>query len=181
LRPDISNSDLASDLTGGSETGEQLMTHIEQLMAVESVRVVKARYFRALDTKDWKLLRTTLCPDVVCDYRNGGTDPSTGINHVPGPTEDLLRGADIVVQSLEQALSPMVTVHIGYSPDIEIADDTHASGIWGMNDLLRLPGEGRPRKLYGYGFYHDTFERLSTGWAIKTLKLSRLSVEVVVS
>jgi SnoaL-like domain len=156
-----------------------MITNIERLMAVESVRVVKARYFRALDTKDWDLLRSIFCPDVACDYRNAATDPSTGINHVAGPTEDILRGADMVIESLKQALSPMVTVHIGYSADIQIDDDTHASGIWGMNDILRLPGEGRLKKLFGYGFYHDTFERLSTGWGIKTLKLSRLSVDIV--
>jgi hypothetical protein len=154
---------------------------IERLIAVESVRIVKARYFRAMDTKDWDLLRSLFSPDVACDYRNAGTDPSTGINHVPGPTEHILRGADMVVESLKQALSPMVTVHIGHSADIQIDDDAHASGTWGMNDILRLPGEGRPKKLVGYGYYHDTFERLATGWVIKTLRLSRLSVDIVQS
>jgi hypothetical protein len=155
------------------------MTEVERLTIIEKIRTVKARYFRALDTKDWEMLGSVLSPDVACDYRNGAVDPSTGINHVPGPTETVLHGAEEVVASLRQALSPLVTVHMGYSADIEVTDDGRATGIWGMSDILRFPDEPPIRKLFGYGFYHDTFERQSTGWVIKALKLVRLSVDVV--
>lgn len=155
------------------------MTEVERLAIIENIRTVKARYFRALDTKDWVMLGSVLCPDVACDYRSGAVDPSTGINHVPGPTETVLHGAEEVVASLRQALSPLVTVHMGHSADIEITDEGLATGIWGMSDMLRLSDERPIRKLFGYGFYHDTFERRPPGWLIKTLKLVRLSVDIV--
>ena len=155
------------------------MTELERLTIIDQIRTVKARYFRALDTKNWAMLGSVLCPDVVCDYRNGAVDPSTGVNHVPGPTEAVLHGAEEVVASLQQALSPLVTVHMGHSADIEVTDERHATGIWGMSDILRLSDERPIRKLFGHGFYHDLFERQSTGWMIKTLKLVRLSVDVV--
>ena len=63
-------------------------------------------------------------------------------------------------------------------PEIEITSPTTAKGIWAMEDVLRWP-EGAPMKtLQGYGHYHETYERVDGRWLIKSLRLSRLRVDV---
>ena len=46
------------------------MTELERLTALEEIRKLKARYFRALDTKDWAGLQALFLPDAVLDVRD---------------------------------------------------------------------------------------------------------------
>ena len=45
------------------------MTEAVNLAAIEEIRSLKARYLRALDTKDWPLLRSLLTNDMIGDFR----------------------------------------------------------------------------------------------------------------
>jgi hypothetical protein len=38
------------------------MDRLEELVAIEDIKRLKAKYFRTLDTKDWSGLRQRLCP-----------------------------------------------------------------------------------------------------------------------
>ena len=40
-----------------------------QLLAMEEIKQLKARYFRFVDTKDWEALSTIFCEDAVFDAR----------------------------------------------------------------------------------------------------------------
>jgi hypothetical protein len=43
-----------------------------------------------------------------------------------------------------------------------------------MEDMLWWPPGGPMTHMHGYGHYHETYERTSDGWRIKTLRLTRL-------
>jgi hypothetical protein len=74
-------------------------------------------------------------------------------------------------------VGPVVTVHHGHMPEIEVTSPTTARGVWAMEDKLRWP-EGSPvRAMHGYGHYHETYERTQEGWRIKTITLTRLRVD----
>lgn len=47
------------------------MTDIETLLAIEAIKQLKARYFRALDTNDWGLFASTLTNECIGDYSDG--------------------------------------------------------------------------------------------------------------
>jgi hypothetical protein len=127
---------------------------------VEAIRGLKARYFRTIDTKDWAGFRQVLTDDVVIDTTDSGGDLQTG--------------ADDFVTFLIEAIGPAVTVHHGYTPEIELTSDTTATGIWAMDDLLQWP-DGT--ELHGYGHYHEVYEKVDGAWRIKSTKLTRLRMD----
>jgi hypothetical protein len=130
--------------------------------AVAAIKQVKARYFRAVDTKDWELLKAQLTDDVVVDTTGSG-----------GP---VLVGSDAFIAFLQLTLSPATTVHHGHSPEIEVTSPTTATGVWAMQDLLIFPGD--PRVL-GFGHYHETYESEDGRWRIADLKLTRVHMDPI--
>ncbi|MEU5154637.1 nuclear transport factor 2 family protein [Glycomyces sp. NPDC021274] len=130
--------------------------------AVAEIKQVKARYFRAVDTKDWELLEAQLTDDVVVDTTGSG-----------GP---VLVGSDAFIAFLQLTLSPATTVHHGHSPEIEVTSPTTATGVWAMQDLLVYPGESR---VLGFGHYHETYESEGGPWRIASLKLTRVHMDPI--
>lgn len=86
---------------------------------------------------------------------------------------------DASIEGLKQAIEGVVSAHQGYSPEIEILGDTQARGVWAMHDELRLPAGAQLSQLYGFGHYHETYEKIGGRWRIKTLRLPRLRLDVV--
>jgi uncharacterized protein (TIGR02246 family) len=131
---------------------------------LESIRQLKARYFRTMDTKDWAGMRLVFADDVVIDTTgSGGT---------------VVSGANEFMSYLERTLDGVITVHHGHMPEIEVTSPTTATGIWALHDTLWWP-DGR--LVRGYGHYHETYEKSGGRWLIKTQKLTRLHVEVTKS
>ena len=127
---------------------------------IEAIKQLKARYFRTLDTKDWDGFLAVFTPDVVMD-----TSASGG---------GVIEGTDAFLAFLQEALADAVTVHQGHMPEIELTSDTTASGTWALHDIIIWPSGMR---LDGYGHYHETYEKGSDGWRIKTSTLTRLHAD----
>jgi hypothetical protein len=149
---------------------ELRMTDTETLMAILEIQALKARYFRAMDTKDWAGLEAVFAPDLEADFRQaaGQVDESM-----------LIHGAAAYVASLAPILQDVSTVHHGHMPEIQVHSPTMASGVWAMEDKLWV-SEGSPlpfRFMHGYGHYHETYVRLADGWRIKTIRLTRLRID----
>ena len=153
------------------------MDDLERLVAIEDIKQLKARYFRAVDQKDRALLRSVFTDDAVVDYRGAATDPSTGVNAIPVSSEKPIHGADAIAETVMLAVKNVVSVHHGVMPEIEITGKTTASGIWPMVDRLRFDSGGPVAELVGYGYYYETYEKIHGTWKIKTLKLPRLRVD----
>jgi hypothetical protein len=145
------------------------MTNIERLLAIEEIKALKARYFRTMDCKDWAGLEAVFAPDLLADFRES----------VPERNEALLTvGAAKYVAGLAPILQHATTVHHGHTPEIEITSDTAATGIWAMEDKLWMPTGAPFRTLRGFGHYHETYVRIGEQWRIKTIRLTRLRVEI---
>jgi hypothetical protein len=136
---------------------------VERLEAIEDIKMLKARYFRCMDTKDWDGFAEVFTADAVMDMTSEGAGVTVG-NH------------DIAA-FVQGAIGDVTTVHHGHTPEIEIASPTTATGIWAMEDKLRWPDGAPMGSMHGYGHYHETYERVSGQWRIKTLRLSRLRVD----
>ena len=133
---------------------------MEELMEIERIKRLKARYFRTMDTKDWKGMRQVFTDDVVMDTTASGGN--------------LIEGADAFLDFLEPTLRDAVTVHHGHMPEIELTSDTAARGVWALQDTILWPDGTR---MVGYGHYHETYEKIGGEWKIKSSTLTRLHTD----
>lgn len=139
------------------------MTEIERLIALEEIKSLKAKYFRAVDTKDWESYRSVFSEDLHFDLSDD----------LPGLVEI---GADKLIEFSKKSLTGCVSVHHGHCPEIEISSETEASGIWAMEDMLQWgPDSIYPNQtIHGYGHYFETYRKIDGAWKIVKVKLSRL-------
>jgi hypothetical protein len=142
-----------------------------KLEAIEEIRALKARYCRAMDTKDWAALQAVFAPDALFDMRSGAGEAASA--------RDVYRGAETIVAFMRASVEPLVTAHHVFAPEIDILSEGRASAVWAMQDLLIAPADTPLpfRRLYGAGHYHETYVRLQGRWVIQSLRLSRLHVE----
>lgn len=175
---------LGAAAAGGAEAqvarGGKTMTLTERLAAVEDIRNLKARYCRAVDTKDAELLRSVFAPDVVADYGEPWKDPVRGNppQMGPGGRGAPMQGADAVVAGIGKGVADMTTVHHCAVGEIEVESADAARAVWPMVDRLRFDRGGPIKEVTGYGFYRETYVKLDGRWRIKTLELVRLRVDV---
>ena len=152
------------------------MTETERLAAIEAIKQIKARYWRGVDLCDGELVRSVLAEDCELDCHGCCVDPQTGVDHLPAMNVTL-RGRD---QWLSDGMARLgiVSVHQGHQADIEITGPDTAKAIWAFTDRMFFPAGGEISRLTGYGFYHETYIRVGEAWQIKTLRFTRIRVEV---
>lgn len=138
-----------------------MMSDMEQLLAIEDIKHLKALRILALDNKDWETYASLHAPDHVSD--NDGETPK------PDFKENVTRLANL--------LAEVVTVHHVHSPVITFTSPTIASGAWAMEDNLYWQQDGDNHWLKGYGFYYETYEKRDGNWLFTSRKLKRLRVE----
>lgn len=143
--------------------------------ACEEIRLVKSRYFRGVDTADSGLVRGILAEDCVLDYMGCCTDPRTGRDFFPAMNIVMRGGAGWSSEGL--ASMGIVSVHHSHNGEITISSDTTASAIWSMTDRLFMPPGREYAVMTGYGYYHETYEKIAGSWRLKTLRIQRLRVE----
>jgi hypothetical protein len=131
---------------------------------LESIRQLKARYFRFMDTKDWEGLSRVFTEDVRIDMVNEGGAITTGL--------------DDYLPFLVGQIGTATTVHHGHMPEITLVAPDEATGIWAMEDELWWP-EGSPVSyVHGYGHYHETYVKNEGEWRIREMTLTRLHRDI---
>ena len=164
-----------------------MMTDIEWLLAREEIKELKARYFRTLDTKDWAGYEAVFTPDGIIDSTEAYTPKDLKGRPIvfdgvtpPEPDPDWhSRGNPAAFAvDLAKTLEGVITTHHGHMCEIEFTSPTTAKGIWAMEDMLKWPKGSFIREMHGYGHYIETYEKTAQGWRIKSLKLTRLRVDV---
>jgi hypothetical protein len=146
------------------------VTPLDRLVAIEAIKQLKARYYRFLDSRDWDAFQTVFTDDAVMDMR----DP----NRILADEDGLYRTPRVIRAFAEKAIGAGLTIDHAILPEIDILSETTASGIWAQEDRVRWP-EGHPnRTLHGFGWEHETYERVDGDWKIKSTRLVRLHVEI---
>jgi len=137
------------------------MTDIERLIAIEDIKMLKARRDRAADTKDWETYLALHAPDHRS--HNDGFDP--------------WNSAQEMIDNVSRLMGDhMTTVHHSHSPEITFESSTRARGIWGMEDMLFWKQGDEDHWLHGFGFYHETYARRDGRWLFTSRQLKRLLV-----
>jgi hypothetical protein len=163
---------------------------VAELVAIEEIRQLKARYFRLMDTKEWEQWGDVFTADARLQY---------------GPADtDVVTGRDAIVAHVSAVLATATTVHQGAMPEIEIIDATRAHGIWAMFDYTESPhgytdrldpgqaespvatdlttgpatGSATGRAKKGWGHYVEDYAKDADGrWRIRSCQLTRLRVD----
>jgi uncharacterized protein (TIGR02246 family) len=141
------------------ETSAAMTDPIQQLLDIEAIKQLKARYFRCMDTKDWSGFSDVFTEDATL------------------AAEGRVReGRDNIVGFISALLQDVVTVHHGHMPEITVTGPDTAAGVWAMFDYLEFPGEPT-RGFRGYGHYIEQYVRQDGAWRIRHLELTRIRVD----
>lgn len=147
------------------------MEPLEQLLAFEEIRRLKARYFRALDLKEWDRYGELFTAPTVIDFSDQpelwGHGPE---DQRPDPADWIFTDGKACADAIEPLFDGVITTHHGHDPEIEITGETTAAGIWSLYDRLEFPEE----IFHGFGHYRDEYEKVDGTWLISKLVLTRL-------
>jgi SnoaL-like domain len=136
------------------------MTDIERLLALEDIKLLKARRDHAVDTKDFETYEALHAPDHV--------------SHNDGFAR--WNNRDEMIANVRRLMSDNVTVHHSHTPQITFESPTKATGVWGMEDnIFWKQGEG-DHWLQGFGFYHESYEKRDGTWVFTSRQLKRIHV-----
>ena len=124
---------------------------MSKLEAIEAIKQVKYRYFRALDCNEWDLFADTLTEDCSAAYSDGKLCLE-GREAIAGFMRDNMFGADFL------------SMHHGHHPEITLVDEDNATGIWYLEDtIISL---ARKTRLQGAAIYEDRYRRENGEWRI---------------
>jgi hypothetical protein len=136
---------------------------LQQLLDIEAIKQLKARYFRLMDLKQWDDWGLVFANDCVMEV----------------PEAELVNtGRAEIVTSVSGALVGARTCHHGHMPEIEITGNGTARGVWAMFDYVEwAEHDGTRVGLQGYGHYREEYRREDGEWRIARTRLERLRVD----
>lgn len=128
---------------------------------IQSIKQLKGRYFRYVDTKNWSGLRGLYTDDAVVD--------------TTGSLGPIFYGPDSFIAFTSLTLSTLQTAHHGFTPRIKLTSPTTAEGNWVMEDRLHFPGL---LEVHGYGHYQEEYQKVDGKWLFKRSALTRSRLDV---
>ena len=139
------------------------MTDLERLLALEEIKLLKARRDRAVDTKDWDTYLALHAPD--------HESHNEGFDH--------WKSAEEMITNVRRLLDETrISVHHSHTPEITFESPTKAKGIWAMEDNIFWKQGEEEHWLNGFGFYHESYEKRDGTWVFTRRQLKRTHVRM---
>ena len=143
------------------------MNTLNNLSDILAIQVLKARYIRLADSKDWTELRKVFADGFHCQVK-GAPRMSAG-----DPDVYEVHGADEFIANASKMVAGIQAMHQLSLPEIAVTSDTTATGIWALHDYLVAPH----CVLSGWGHYHDDYVKIDGDWKIQNSVVTRIRVE----
>jgi hypothetical protein len=131
---------------------------VEKLLAIEEIKMLKAKRDRAVDTKDWVMLEALHAPEHVS--HNDDYPPWT-------TAAEMIANVRVIMDHLK-------TAHHSHTPEITFEGSDHASGIWAMSGLSVWNQGTEEHWFLGMGHYFETYERRNGAWLFTSRRLKYL-------
>lgn len=133
---------------------------LDDLLAIEAIRQLKAAYCRLLDTKQWRRLEALFTADATV----------AGFGSVPDGS-----GISAFIAGVTDRIGESVSVHHVHAPEIMLTGPDSARGVWPMVDYVELTGAAakESRGWIGWGFYEEEYRREAGQWRIAFMRLAR--------
>lgn len=158
------------------------MDDLQRLVAIESIKNTKAKYWLGVDTKDWELLGNTFCEDATFDIR-GERDLKPGelYSKLPPFEQALAEGDELVnkgraniIRFISSVMQHWVSVHQGWGFIIDFISDERAKVIIPQIDYI----DDGQHTMKGHGHYHEIFRKDLDGvWRIEQFVLTRMRMD----
>ena len=135
----------------------------DDLVEIEAIKAVKYRYLRAVDTRDWELLASTLTDDATCAYSSGKIS---------------YEGRDAIIAFLRDSMpvADMLTSHKVHHPEIDLHGNGTADARWGLEDVVIILSANLT--LRGAAIYEDRMAKVDGEWRIAHTGYRRLYEEM---
>jgi len=146
---------------------------IEELLAYEEIRRLRAAYSAHLDAQDLERLVELFCDDAVCAYPEEFGGDWVGRESI----------RDNFAAVMPAIGSPFDAVHVVTNPWIELTGEDTATGRWYLLDLLtrQQAGTGRMTTRSGHdvpllylGVYEDEYRKVGGAWKFARIVLHTL-------
>ncbi|MEK9649422.1 MAG: nuclear transport factor 2 family protein [Gammaproteobacteria bacterium] len=136
------------------------MDTLEKLFAIEEIKQLKHRYFRAIDMADFDLLDEIFHPDIKVDYRGGTYRWEQS-------------GKEAIIKALKYSFhSQAAAMHTGHHPEISIDSSITASGKWYLHDIFFNFNEKIVTQ--GTALYEDEYMHDGVSWKIISSQYDRI-------
>ena len=132
---------------------------MNELLEIEKIKQLKARYLRGLDTNDWEVFAGSMSEDCTGRYNSGKLS---------------FDKRDDIVDFMRENLSgdKVITLHQGHQPEIEILDEDNARGSWYLQDIVIHLEAGV--RIYGSAIYEDQYRKENGEWKIAATGYQRV-------
>ena len=131
--------------------------------------LLKAHYFRFMDTQQWEFWPQLFTEDVHAIYE-GAPRPS-----LSEPKDIDIVGCEKLVNGVKTLMKGAQSIHQGFMPELKLISNSEAEGIWSMFDYVMLP----TCHFKGWGHYFEKYQKVNGEWQIKRIHLKRLHTEEV--
>jgi bile-acid 7alpha-dehydratase len=140
---------------------KQMERDLQKLKDIESIKQLKGKYLRLLDSKLWDEMGDCFTDDSTTSFSGG---------------KFTFKGKPAIIKFFRENMpATMVSMHHGHIPEIQITSDTTATGIWGLEDYLIITNINRG--LRGAAFYNDEYVKVNGEWKIKHTGYARIFEE----
>lgn len=127
------------------------LSGIERLLAIEEIKLTKARYCAAIDDHDWKALRSVFADDCVLDWPLPGRRVTT---------------PDDFVDFLAEAMPPSIqTRHHAHNLQVEFTSGTQAIVRWDHENWTWFTDGSYP-SIQQWGQYREKYRNTGRNWQI---------------
>jgi hypothetical protein len=133
--------------------------NVADLIDIEAIKKLKARYFRLMDTHNWAEFGDVFTRDAVM----GGGDQQ-------------VTGRSAIVEFIARACDGVRSAHQGFLPEIELLGTGQASGVWAMSDYFEVRGTEPLVGFEGFGHYEDRYALEDGAWRISASRLTRIKI-----
>lgn len=140
------------------------MDDLARLLALEDIKLLRAKYCRSIDSHDFARLGTILTEDFLLDLSPTGK--------VLGSEVKPVHGRAAVLELMEKGFSQLrMLLHIVTIPEIEFQDDAHATGVWRQETFIKenrpdIPGTG-----IAYATVFDSYRKEGGRWLIGSVRV----------
>lgn len=144
------------------------MNDLERLVALEDIRLLRAKYCRYIDSGAFERLREIMVPHIVLDLSQTGEMLGAAEAGSIAP----VHGLDNVVGYLNEHFTRLkMRLHIVTIPEIDFTDDEHATGIWRQETYVKegrtdIPGSG-----IAFCTVYDRYEKVDGKWLIAAVRV----------
>lgn len=129
------------------------MSPVEQLLALEEIKTLRARWARLLDAHDYAALRPLLDPEAEISVTRPNGDNSYA------------RGSEQIFALMEDRVADVRMVHHIIAPEIYLDDEDRARGVWRQHSF-------HPQAGHLFGTLEEDYVRRDGAWRIIRLHLT---------